>query len=378
MLLRIVVSPNGCTSPDSVFYLESAQNLSTGQGYFITFEGVKTFNAIWPMGYPLSIVLVHSTTGLNLFWASKVVNYLCLLLCWSYIQRRYGDKAWFVSLPFCTGTMIKIASYTWSETQFITLLLIWVLALYQLFLSPKKLYSAMLVVSGFGMFITRYIGGFSVLVTSLITIFFALKKERTKSLLFGLLTILEGLLMAGYLAYNYNQTGTWAGGGIRDALPNESFSEYGLMVLRGVFNEWWLVKDTDFQRPDPLFLIGVVVQLVVGWKAIQHRHTIQKLAGASMTLPAVLVITALSYAFFLMVARRNTAFMDLDFRYFAPMTLLLWLAFALWMIAPEQAVFFKKTYRLFTALFLLSVIDALIPTSISLADTLRLVQEKIF
>ena len=392
VLLRIVVSPSGCISPDSTYYLQGASNLSEGNNYLIVFAGKTTYNAIWPIGYPLATVILHKISGFNLFWASKVVNLLCLLACFWAAYRWFGIKAWFACLPFCTGTMVKIASYSWSETLFITLLLIFTMLLHSIlssatpnpnrpdFQSRQSTFIVWLAlfVTSFGMFVTRYIGGFTLPLLGGFALYFAVRKHWKTSLYFGLVSFFSLLASMAYLNYNQLQTGTWAGGEIRDPIENESFTRFSMMVTKGLFNEFWVIRDWDFRSGDVVFLIGMVLQLVVMWKVIKAITQLPQQQHFLGRFSLVLVLISLTYAIHLVIARRMSAFMDLDFRYFSPMTIPLWLACTVWFVQPAQNALYQKTKYWVAVLFLASLVDAAIPGSITFEQGMQLFQEKIF
>lgn len=392
VLLRIIVSPSGCISPDSTYYLQGATNLSNGNNYLIVFAGKTTYNAIWPIGYPLATVILRKISNLDLFWASKLVNLLCLLSCFYAASRWFGTKAWFICLPFCTGAMVKIASYSWSETLFISLLLIFVVLLHNILQSiensqqkipkrqafPPPIIWFALFLTSFGMFVTRYIGGFTLPILGGFTLYFAIKKDWKTSLHFGLVSLFNLLAFLSYLNYNHLQTGTWAGGEIRDPIDNESFARFAFMVARGLFNEVWVIRDWDFQSNDLVFFWGIALQLIVIWKVIKTIKQLPRQQYHLGSFSFVLVLVSLTYAIHLVVARRMSAFMDLDFRYFAPMTIPLWLAFTTWLVEPAQNALYEKTKYWLATLFLASLVDAAIPGSITFEQGMQLFQEKIF
>ena len=85
-VLRILGDPVGFQGVDSVYYLEAAQNLALGNGPIakpfpnpeFTDTSVPVYLTTFPVGYPVAIAAVMLPFGLSAFWASKVVNLLCL------------------------------------------------------------------------------------------------------------------------------------------------------------------------------------------------------------------------------------------------------------------------------------------------------------
>lgn len=390
-----MVSPSGCISPDSEYYLQAAHNLSIGKGHYITFEGKETFNAIWPMGYPLAIAGLHLLTGLSLFWSAKLVNLLCLLCCFWGCWRLFGAKAWFVALPLCTGSMIKIWSYTWSEGLFLSLLLLFCWLLGQLWASfqdrnsldlssnrPKSTHKSQwlhfggLIACGLGMFVVRYVGIFELIVFSVLII--KGFRERKPALSWRLLAslVIIFVLMLLYFWMNFQHTGTLAGP-VRN--PDSSANnDFGWMVLKGLINEVLVVRDWDFQHLDLVFLGGFIFQIFVGWKIWKAFLDTKNTIFSGVIFEKILIFNAFSYAIVLIILRWFTPFTDLDYRYFAPMTLPLWMAFTVWLVRAEQQAVFVKVRWYVVALFLCSMVDAFIPGSITFAKGVQLFQEKIF
>ncbi|MDX5482241.1 MAG: hypothetical protein LPK07_11225, partial [Hymenobacteraceae bacterium] len=77
------------------------------------------YYAQWPVGYPTLIAIGSWVSGLNLLWASKLVNLLSAglgFLLLRHINRMY---AFVLASVYGAFTIIEMYSYTWSECVFI-------------------------------------------------------------------------------------------------------------------------------------------------------------------------------------------------------------------------------------------------------------------
>lgn len=103
--------PTHGTSPDSAHYLRLATDW-------------RTYDGVFPPGYSLLIWLVSAVTSLSGLWASKVVNWLALgFFGWVWAGRVGAKQAAFLLGIWLLPGNLRIATYSWSETVFIVLLL---------------------------------------------------------------------------------------------------------------------------------------------------------------------------------------------------------------------------------------------------------------
>ncbi len=126
IILRVSVERTGYTSPDSLYYLEVAQNILLGKGFYFSgvnaapeSSGKQTYFAIWPLGYPVLIAGVAFITALPVFWASKVVNLISLGLCFYLFRIMNKERAYLLALPLTSFTFFEVFSFTWSEAPFL-------------------------------------------------------------------------------------------------------------------------------------------------------------------------------------------------------------------------------------------------------------------
>lgn len=202
-------------SPDSSYYMREAESLLSGCGFNVNgAAGVPGYFSAWPIGYPALIALSSAIFGCNVYLASKILTAALICLELFILSRRYRIRAWLYALILTNYGIISINRFTWSETAFMPLLLIYALSLSEILRSeycPAKYY-IFLWLSMSGAFMVRYFGVFTVIVSLfavLILLFFRAydsvgKTKAGKSRILKLLVTAfsAGLFMAGYLLMN--------------------------------------------------------------------------------------------------------------------------------------------------------------------------------
>lgn len=117
----------GYLSPDSEYYLELAQNLLEGRGFYRSADypipETKTpenqiFFSAWPVGYPVVIFLATKILGTSAWLASKIINLICLGFLLLLLRRINRNEAVFLALVLYSFTFLEVYSYTWSEAPF--------------------------------------------------------------------------------------------------------------------------------------------------------------------------------------------------------------------------------------------------------------------
>jgi hypothetical protein len=345
-------------TPDSHFYLEAAQNLLNGKGYVITFEGKETFCAIWPIGYSALIATVAFLAPFSIEIASKIVNLLALAGCFCLIQRRFRDKAWFVSLGFSAASLIQLYTNTWSETLFI----LFVLG-FCVFFSPKDRVSQWQkegsVIFAVAAFFTRYAGIFLLIPLML--------RRQYKSAFYFV------VLMVGYLFFNFYNTGTFTGG--HGFWPTEPFNQRLGRGMRGLGEEllFFAVRDWDLKNlvlSDSVkwfiygiallqwVIIGLIVKQVVCFLRLTKKMKINVDNMTKFMLQEPFFLVAFAYLLFTITVYLTDASIEsLYFRRLAPSSLLFTLGILAWV--SQQKQLFERTKWLFVAFFALSIIHSI-------------------
>ena len=207
---------NGCyISPDSSNYLLEAKALLAGNGLWFNREaGLNGFFSTFPIGYPALIALCAQLLGLEVYLASKILSLFFLLVICIVIYKYFGEDTWLFLLFFLNIGFNNIFYYTWSEQMFIVTL-IWFTCVISKILQTKevsKKNGVTLIFLSIAMFLSRYIGGISVIMIGCIILLWIIKRED-KKMIYRLISIniINVIVMFGYLANNYIACGTPTG-----------------------------------------------------------------------------------------------------------------------------------------------------------------------
>lgn len=341
-------------TPDSYGYLASAEALRAGKGY--VWEG--TWNSMWPIGYSAAIALIQLLTGLPGLWASKVVNLLAIWGLLFFLYREYRERALVPALA--AGYLLKLATYTWSETLFVTVL---VVAAHRLarFLEGKTHVIRYLIPAAC-LFLVRYVGGFLGILTGIVPFFFRQVSGRRTS---GPAAI----LLAGYAAYfGLNKIlgdHVWGGPRFVETEPLPVVVGDG---IAGWLNEAVLVRDAP--PSDILWWAGLVLQagLAVGVIRVYRLSFGKWETGISRR--RILLYVAAGYSVIVTFLRFLSPFDVLGYRLLAPATLLVCIALLDWLSLPSRAREWSKI-RIPVSLFFMAVtIGNLLPREILKLRTL--------
>lgn len=333
LVLRVLVEPTGFVTPDSEYYLECAQNLLAGRGYQRSDaypipeprdDSIQVFFSVWPVGYPTLIAAAAFLTGFSPFWASKLLNVLILGGIFLVLRRWCGADAWKPALLFTSGSLIDVFSTTWSEVPFLLILLLFVRQLHRWERRPTLAVGGLLLLTGWGLFVFRYVGGFAFIVTGLWGVRRWWLGERRSAAGLLLVTIVGVTGALAYFAMNYYVGGTWSGG--QRLYPEQETWPYFLSgLVRAVVGEWVIPKVYAANLPlvswlrQP-FLVQSVLLIWAGWRV--RRRDIRPFS----LRPGAMILTmwgvAAVYFVVIVAARRLSPFDPLGARMFSPATLL--------------------------------------------------------
>jgi hypothetical protein len=160
--LKVADNPASFSTPDSRIYVDAAEHLKNGQGYYIDYKGETLFNTFFPIAYSALIAAFSWLTTLPTDLSAKAVNLLAVAGLLVLFRRIFQQAAPWVSLVVLSSTFIHMASCTWSETAFLTTCVAFSYFLYR-YLTRQTGWALLgLLLTGYGLFLFRYIGLFSV------------------------------------------------------------------------------------------------------------------------------------------------------------------------------------------------------------------------
>jgi len=108
ILFLAYINPNHYTTIDSRYYLESAANLLSGDGYTVIENSFHCWNSTFPIGYSLAISIVSILTGTHVPIASKLVNIAASGIWMIYLSHWLGEKSIMLSCILFFGSFLKL------------------------------------------------------------------------------------------------------------------------------------------------------------------------------------------------------------------------------------------------------------------------------
>jgi hypothetical protein len=199
-------------SPDSTNYLRAAQALRDDYGFRMNAAAgdIDSYFSIWPIGYPAMIALVSKIINTEIYLASKILSVVILAIIFIILHFRFKKHAWMYALIAVNLGFLQIFYYTWSEQPFI-LGLIWIsFAAIDILESEQIRYSHYISIclASLFLFLSRYIGAFSIGVIGLLAIYFMItgfQKKSSKNIKKAGLLITIALIVIAIMAfYLYN------------------------------------------------------------------------------------------------------------------------------------------------------------------------------
>lgn len=328
ILLKTYFDIDGCTTPDSGYYLNLAKNLVQGEGFRIadyTSPDGKSFFAIWPVGYPVLIYLISKLTGLGVLWASKVLNILLVGIILLLFQYIFKKNAHWAGLILFVDSFILIFSFTWSEVPFVFFLLLSCISLYKCVESNGRiLWLTGLLFSGIAVFLMRYIGLFSVGIIGLIALINLFKRRWFFSVKLLIVALFQMIFAGFYLYHNKMVSGFMTG--MPRNLPKESNLEL-LKQLFSALKEEFIVIHSGI----PLsFSFGLLVMLGIYlfWSRGKGKPNEKE---KDDDLWKYFLLTGILYFGAIVGAKWFSDFMALDYRYLFPASFFIFLSLALYL-----------------------------------------------
>jgi hypothetical protein len=219
VLLLIVTAPGMGISPDSVVYIQTAQNISDGHGItsFNYTDGGRSPLTVFPPLLP-AVLSVFALFGADTTAGIRIVNTVALgsvvfLAChwlnrsvFSQVLKVLGCLLIVLSVP-----LLSVFSWVWSEGLFILESVICLLALQAFTRAPSAKLAGTVGVSAGLAFLTRY-AGTALMMSAFLVLVTAYVRNRTTPRYLGLFMLIAVLPTAALLLRNHFESGTFMGG----------------------------------------------------------------------------------------------------------------------------------------------------------------------
>ena len=324
IVLLACINPNHYTTIDSRYYLESANNILSGNGYSVFHNKQYIWNSTFPPGYPLAIVVVSFLTQTNALIASKLVNIIASAIWIFCLKRWFGNtRTTVLTCTLLIGSFLKLWTHSWSEPLFLVILFCWTYHFCQLYIGENLSKTRIFSISSLGVLLifTRYAGIFIIPLAFLYGFICLLKKEKSRAVTFAALASGWASFFAGYLWTNMKLSGEWFGG--KRFRTTINFTENINVFIKGLLNELLMLRDSNFLTIDSLFLSGLIIQGLLSIfiiKQIVKRPGYLKQPGSIISH---FLITASFYLFFLFSVRIFSPFDEPGYRLLSPFSFLI-------------------------------------------------------
>ncbi len=316
-------SDSGWLSPDSMGYLSLAQNL-VDDNSFLHYDNYASVDKVhfakWPIGYPLMIFFIAKTLGTSVFWASKVVNIISIAFILIILRKGFGRNSYIYSWIFFFNSFLIVFFYTWSESIFILGIVWFAFSIYNFQYKSENsfLIGISVLISSLFLFLSRYIGVFSLAVIFSYSLYFLIvKKDNYKFFNLLIICVANTIFYGLYLYYNKLNNGFSTG------IPRISAPETNFQLLKGLANamvrELWFIKDKKYS----FFILGAFFSVImysfkVGAMGIRNHK--------SIPLWACLFFVGIAYLAFLICMRWTSHFDMFDLRLLSPASFLVFLS----------------------------------------------------
>jgi hypothetical protein len=298
-----------------------------GNGFYVSGYGYsgndQDFFAIWPIGYPLLIAVIAKLSGISIFWSSKILNILLAGFSLLIFRKIFSSSAHIYGLLFLLGSSIVIYSFTWSESLFIFALTGYSAAMAYVIKTHHGWIKHIVLIGLFSLllFLSRYIGAFSVISTGILGLYYLVKKTDPKK---GSALIIAACINALFvIAYLYNN---WLithhiTGITRIPAPESSITLLTQLFIAAISE---LILPVPYLFFVPAFFALIIIQIVcftfffrkkIAPAAIQSKQY----CPFSLTFFS----TGMLYLLCIIVMRWLNYFDDFYFRLLSPGTLLI-------------------------------------------------------
>ena len=358
LLLSVVILFNGLyyqggyLTADGCNYLALARNILEHGNFNVNLlagEKEKAFFSIWPVGYPIMISCMAKVTGVSVFLASKITNILLVSVILYLLLHLFQEKAYIYSTLLFLIPFVEISSFTLTEISFVCGML-WLTVATIHFTESKQvsfITVANLTLACLFLFMSRYIGYFSVWFIGCLALYYFYKKNYSKFLHLIASATFSSVFICGYLYNNYVLTGYLTG--MPRFSGGEGLSDM-LLMISGAFLEEFNLLSLGYgnsSRSIILFILTLCLQLVLMYFILGRKVlSIQIPDNKRKSLYRIPCYIGLFYFVVLIGNRMTTYFSDLFYRMMFPGTFLI-LVGGISFVQYTTNKSFKKSFNTF-------------------------------
>jgi len=325
--------------PDGVVYTSTAENFRTS-GKLIDFTGSPL--VIFPSFYPVFLAGLMVVTGLQPLIFAPCLNallfaaviYLSGFIMESFLYRsKWYKRALLICIIF-SPALLEVYSMVWSETVFILLLLLFLIAMKNYFQSwSRKALIAAAVLASFAS-VTRYAGICIILAGALFLLLdmkMPLRQKIKDTILYSLLST---ALLVINLVRNYVANGTETG--LREKALFSFHKD--LHDAGSVFNDWLHIPNSYFNGATYTAIIIILFLSYLSIKYLLRNHRIVSYEDMATAF-------SLLYILFILAVAWVSRFEELNSRFFSPIFILLAWSCSSWIVdITKRGTFLNRKF----------------------------------
>ena len=345
IILKAYYSPNSYLGPDAGWFLIAANNILEFKFLFFdeleiygveisNYKNFGSFFSAWPPLYPILISIVSFLLNIDVFIASKILNFFCFLIIF-FILTKYIKSYFIIFFIFCNATFLEVYSYTLSEYLFITLILILIHNLNIYFSSKKNLRLFYIFIVLNLLFLTKLIGlSAHLAIIFLSGYFFLIEKKIYFKLIF--VCIIAIFISFLYLLLLKHLTGYLTGypRGLRDNYDYQLFYlikaisieiNYFISSTQNNFN----IDKNNWNQKYFIYIVTFILQLLplffLNIKKIKFNFYLKNFFAKKINL--IIIFFAIFYFFPIFILLFLTNVDPIYFRTMSPFSFLLFFLF---------------------------------------------------
>ncbi len=334
-------------SPDSVNYLSAANNIRSHFS-FTDFNGMPLVD--FPLGYPCLLALLSFISGFTVIQLVPVLNCILLsgiIISTSIIINGYTKssaiyKIIFLSILACSPFILEVYSMLWSETFFLFLILLFVIAIKKYFTTHRTLHLVLVSLIVALAFVTRY-AGISLMVTAGFLLLFNGELNTRKKLKHILvLGIMGSSLVAANLIRNHYAAGHIAG------VREKALRSLGdnIQQMGETFSEWLPFLRGHITATSILLLIILLSAIFILIKRTLQQQYFQ-------SYETIITCFFVMYVLFMLTIATISRFENLSSRLLSPIYIPLLLVGSSWIVNfLTTSIRIKRIVVLFVCLIL--------------------------
>jgi hypothetical protein len=340
-------------SPDSVYYISTARNIASGNG-FTSFDGIQM--VLWPPLYPLILaipdIVLHidplsSANIINAIFYGMIIYFSGILLSKHLFSSVIYSLLGVIVILF-SNALLDLGTMAWSETTFVLLVLIFLVYIQKFLIKNDRSSFIIFTVTAALACLTRYIGICLILTGSLVLFLFYKKSLISRFKIIGLFVLITSIPIGLWIIRNYSINGRFSG----ELYRTKTSWIQNLNLASNTILNWGHFPPKDLHFSNLLFMFLIIIIVVLSGYIIKRNFS--KL-GIRLMQILPLVFYVVIYISILIILSSTVKFDSIGWRLmmpvYIPVTILLLFAFDV-LLEPLRVHFSTFTINKILALIM--------------------------